>query len=164
MADVARSAPQKAPGDTTEQGPARKVGHFLWQLVQMVVALIAGMVVYMVLVGPLLGPTFMVAHPLLNYLGMFAFMTAPLVVLMRYHGYDWRLTTEMAGVVFGIPTVLVGLSVFVPVLSGEVLGQTAHIAMLVDLVAWMLYHRADVEQHLGHRRIQPSTGQMGATT
>jgi len=110
----------------------------------MVLAMMAGMAVYKVLFGVLLAPAALVVYPLLKYPLMFAFMTPPMVALMRYHGYNWRRTTEMVGAMIGPPAVLVvlvlcGLSAFLPLLSGGTLGPLTHIAMLVGMVAWMLY-------------------------
>lgn len=122
MTTVTKRASPKMSGDTRKQGPAAKVGHFLWHLLQMVLAMMAGMAVYKVLFGVLLAPAVMVAYPLLKYPVMFAFMTPSMAAVMRYHGYNWRRTTEMVWAMIGPPAVLVvpvlcGLSAFLPLFS-----------------------------------------------
>ena len=154
MTTTTKRAPPRESRDAATQGAATKVGHFLWHLLQMVLAMMAGMAVYKVLFGVLLAPPLLVSYPLLKYPVMFAFMTPPMVALMRYHGYSWGRTTEMVWAMLGPPAVLVvlvlcGLSAFLPLLSLGTLGPLTHIAMLVGMVVWMLYRRAEIE-HLGH--------------
>ncbi|HKH36268.1 MAG TPA: hypothetical protein VKA82_03675 [Rubrobacter sp.] len=165
MTATTKGAPTEASIGTEHQGAARKVGYFLWHLLQMVLAMMAGMAVYKVTFGVLLAPAVLVAYPLLKYPVMFAFMTPPMVALMRYHGYNWRRTTEMVGAMIGPPAVLVvlvlcGLSAFLPLLSVGTLRPLTHIAMLVGMVAWMIYRRGDVE-HLGHHRSDHRAGYQG---
>ena len=147
----------------------KKVGYFLWHLLQMVVAMMAGMAIYGVLSGVLPASggyaSLLAAYPLLEYPVMFAFMTPPMVALMRYHGYNWRHTTEMVGAMLGPPAVLIalvlcGASDYLPWLSVGTLGLSTHVAMLAGMVVWMIYRRAEIE-HLGrhdrhHRSDHPA--------
>jgi hypothetical protein len=66
MTATTKGAPTEAPIGTKHQGAARKVGYFLWHLLQMVLAMMAGMAVYKVTFGVLLAPAVLVAYPLLN--------------------------------------------------------------------------------------------------
>ena len=66
MTATTKGASTEASIGTGHQGAARKVGHFLWYLLQMVLAMMAGMAVYKVLFGVLLAPAVLVAYPLLN--------------------------------------------------------------------------------------------------
>ena len=165
MTTTTKRAPPEAPIGTEHRGAARNVGHFLWHLLQMVLAMMAGMAVYGVLFYGLLAPEWLEAYPLLQYPLMFAFMTPPMAAVMRYHDYNWQHTTEMVGAMIGPPAVLVvlvlcGLSAFLPLLSVGSLGPLTHIAMLVGMVAWMLYRRGEVE-HMGHRRSDHRGGYQG---
>jgi hypothetical protein len=144
--------------------PLRKVGYFLWHLLQMVLAMMAGMAVYGVLSGMLPASggyaALLAAYPTLEYPVMFAFMAPPMVALMRYHGYNWRRTTEMVGAMLGPPAVIIalvlgGASDYLPWLSVGTLGLSTHIAMLVGMVVWMIYRGAEIEhlsRHYRHRR------------
>jgi len=154
-------------------GLLRKVGYFLWHLLQMILAMMVGMGVYGLLSGmvPASGSyaAWLVTHPLLEYPVMFAFMTPPMVVLMRYHGYNWRRTTEMVVAMLGPPAVLIalvlgGASDYLPWLSVETLGLSTHMAMLAGMVLWMIYRGAEIE-HLGrHDRYHRSNHAMGHQT
>ena len=142
----------------------RKVGYFLWHLLQMLLAMMAGMASYGLLSGMLPAASdyaaLLAAYPTLEYPVMFAFMTPPMVALMRLHGYNWRRTTEMVGAMLGPPAVLIalvlgGASDYLPWLSVSTLGLSTHVAMLVGMVVWMLYRGAEIEhlgQHKSHRR------------
>lgn len=79
---------------------ASKVGRFLWHLIQMILVMEAGMMVYHKLVMPFLAPlgfhTFMMAHPLGCYWLMVASMTLPMIAFMRsYQKSTWRYSLEM---------------------------------------------------------------------
>ena len=150
----------------------RKVGYFLWHLLQMVLAMMAGMAIYGVLSGMLPAASayaaLLVAYPPLEYPVMFAFMTPPMVALMRYHGYNWRHTTEMVGAMLGPPAVIItlvlcGASDYLPWLSVGTLGLSTHIAMLVGMILWMLYRLTEIQhlvQHNSHRRDDPPAAQQ----
>src|SRR5512136_2005909 len=80
-----------------------KVGSFLWHLVQMVLVMEAGMMVYHKLIMPRLAPfgfhRLMMAQPLFCYWLMVASMTLPMIALMRwYHKSTWCYTLEMTAV------------------------------------------------------------------
>ena len=80
-------------------GIAVKVGRFLWHLVQMVLAMEAGMMVYHLLLWPVLAPTgygaLTSAYPLFGYWMMLVSMVLGMIALMRFHRSNWRYILEM---------------------------------------------------------------------
>jgi hypothetical protein len=88
-----------------------KVRHFLWHLLQMVLAMAVGMAIYVALFRLVLTPEGYKAlqseQPFLWYSEMAVFMTVPMVVLMRHHGYRWRQCAEMSGAMLISPTGLI---------------------------------------------------------
>lgn len=63
---------------------------WICHLAQMVVAMYAGMAVYMLFAPTLIGPGD------LRYAGMVLSMLVPMVALMRFQHHSWRMATEMA--------------------------------------------------------------------
>ena len=90
----------KAAADVKSNAFA-KVKSFLWHLLQMVLAMEAGMVANSALLGTLLAGTGYDAltrkYPVFGYWMMVVAMTLPMVALMRYyHKASWRYCLEMA--------------------------------------------------------------------
>lgn len=127
----------------------------LWQwvrhLAEMVVAMYAGMFVYMALIKRALiavGLAGLVSGDL-GYAWMILFMLAPMVALMRFQGHPWRMSGEMAVgmiapiiVCFGL--VRLGICPLVPFLtwlSATTVYGVAHDAMLLGMIAVMVYRR-----------------------
>jgi hypothetical protein len=129
-----------------------KVGHFLWHLLQMVLAMAVGMAVYVVLFRLSFGreayEAMRVEQPFLWYSEMAVFMTVPMVAFMRHHGYSWRQCGEMNGAMLIPPMGLIalvqlGVTAYLPWLSARTLPALIHIAMLLGMVGSMLYRRAE---------------------
>jgi hypothetical protein len=146
-------------GTSTDRKPASRApqldtlgwGQWLRHLAEMVVAMYAGMLVYMALVRPMLmgiGLAGLVAGDL-SYSWMIAFMVAPMVALMRFQGHSWRMTDEMAvGMVapvivcFGL--VRLGICPLVPFLTWltpKSVYLAAHDAMLLGMIAVLVVRR-----------------------
>jgi hypothetical protein len=127
----------------------------LWQwvrhLAEMVVAMYAGMFVYMALIRRALiavGLAGLVSGDL-SYTWMILFMLVPMVALMRIQGHTWRMSGEMAVgmiapiiVCFGL--VRSGICPLVPFLtwlSATTVYGVAHDAMLLGMIVVMVFRR-----------------------
>lgn len=135
------------PDGRTNSGAAGKaVGHavtvwrFARHLLEMVVAMMAGMAVLGVVIWALGEPPGY-ANLFVEYGLMGAFMSAPMVGWMRYRGHSWRDGAEMTAAML-VPTFAlvapVGLGVEVPGLSAGSLMELSHVAMLGGMVALMV--------------------------
>lgn len=134
-----------------QPGSVAKVGHFLWHLLQMVLAVGVGMAIYVALFRLVLTPegyqAMRIEQPFLWYSEMAVFMTVPMVALMRHHGYGWRQCAEMSGAMLIPPTGLIalvqlGVPAYLPWLSTRTLPESTHIAMFLGMLFSMLYRRA----------------------
>ena len=132
---------------------AASVGRFLWHLLQMVLAMEAGMVVYHLLLGTLLAGSGYAAltkdYPLFSYWMMVASMTLPMIALMRsYHKSTWRscgaMTFAMLAPVAAL-TVLV-LCALIPLQILHALGDPL---MILAMAAYLVYRRGE-HTHGGH--------------
>ena len=127
----------------------------VWQFVRHYLEMVVAMVLGMVLLGPLesallnpLGWAAVRGVPELEALIMASNMTVAMVVWMRHRGHGWGRTAEMvAGM--SVPVVLacalwrVGLGDAVPALSDKALGTTVHVAMYAGMLLAMLYRFGD---------------------
>jgi hypothetical protein len=143
----------KAVEETGAVSP-RKGGHarrylgagwrFTRHLLEMVLAMGAGMAVLGVALAVLGEPPGYDAHTLVEYGVMGAFMAAPMVAWMRYRGHSWseglEMTVAMLAPMFAlvIPVEL-GVARYVPGLSEESLIVLSHVAMIAGMVALMIY-------------------------
>jgi putative intracellular protease/amidase len=133
------------------RGGAASVGRFVWHLLQMVLAMEAGMAIYHLLLHTALAGTAFAAlvgaRPLLDYWLMVASMTIPMIALMRYlHKSTWRACAEMTLVMLVPPAVLTMLtqSDLIAVGTLQALGDPL---MILAMAADMLYRR---DEHAGH--------------
>jgi hypothetical protein len=126
---------------------------FARHLLEMIVAMIAGMAVLVVAIG-VLGEPPGYANPLVEYCLMGASMVAPMVAWMRYRGHSWsdglEMTVAMLAPMFAL-VLPVELSVAVPGLSEGSLMMLSHVAMIGGMVALMVY-RWDRYTHGAHGR------------
>lgn len=126
---------------------------FARHLLEMVVAMMAGMALFGVALWALGEPPGY-ANLFVEYGLMGASMSAPMVAWMRYRGHPWRDGGEMtAAMVLPMlaPVALVQLDVAVPGLSEGSLMMLSHVAMIGGMVALMLY-RFDRYTHGAHDR------------
>lgn len=135
-----------------QRGFGAKVGRFLWHLVQMVLAMAVGMVIYVALFRLVLTPEGYKAmqseQPFLWYAEMAVFMTVPMVALMRHHGYRWRQCAKMSSAMLIPPAGLIalvqlGVRAYLPWLSTRTLPASTHVAMLLGMLLSMIYRRAE---------------------
>jgi hypothetical protein len=124
---------------------------FTRHLLEMVVAMMAGMAVLGVALA-VLGEPPGYANLLLRYGLMGAFMSAPMVGWMRYRGHSWsdglEMTAAMLVPMFAL-VLPVQLGVAVPGLSEGSLMMLSHVAMIGGMVALMIYRR-DRYAHRSH--------------
>ncbi len=114
---------------------------FMRHLLEMVVAMIAGMAVLGVAIG-VLGEPPGYANPFVEYGLMGAFMSAPMVAWMRHRGHSWSDGLEMTVAMLApmIALVLpVELGVAVPGLTEQSLLVLSHVAMIAGMVVLMIY-------------------------
>jgi len=139
--------------EETGMVPPRKAGQarrylgtglrFTRHLLEMVVAMIAGMAVLGVALG-VLGEPPGYANPLVKYGSMGAFMSAPVVAWMRHRGHSWSDGLEMTVAMLVpmlAPVFLVewGVARYVPALSEQSLPIFSHVAMIAGMVVLTSY-------------------------
>ena len=146
--DTIRPHIQQRSGRQTHPGPASAatrtdLRQWTCHLAQMVVAMYAGMAVYMLFAPALMGPGD------LRYAGMVLSMLVPMVALMRFQHHSWRMTKEMAigmaaPMVMCVALVRLGLCPLFPVLTWLTAANVyavAHHAMLLGMIAVMIWRR-----------------------
>ena len=128
---------------------------FARHLLEMVLAMMAGMAVLGVAIG-VLGEPPGYANPLVEYGLMGASMAAPMVGWMRYRGHSWsdglEMTVAMLAPMFALVLpVELGVARYVPGLSEGSLMVLSHVAMIAGMVVLMIY-RFDHYAHGAHGR------------
>ena len=121
------------------------MGHLIRHYFEMVLAMAAGMMVYAMLFR---GQLF--ARDLGYELLMAAFMTVPMVALMRFRGHTWRQTAEMTGAMLAPWALVLAVANYLPGASNQAVKWSSHGAMLLGMLALMLYRRADYAHASGH--------------
>lgn len=143
-----------------------KVAAFLWHLIQMIIAMEAGMAVYHLLLGTLLAQTgyaaLIKADPLFGYWMMVVSMTLPMIGLMRFQRSSWRHCIEMT-VAMVAPSAVLTLLVLVGSISFGLLSGAGDPAMYLAMTAYMLYRRDEHGAH-GHGSPQHACSYTGETT
>ena len=132
-------------------------GHLAFHYLEMVLAMAVGMMAFGALFWSPADPTGLGAtlrnHPYISELLMVAAMAAPMVAFMRYRRHSWRLTAEMTlGMALPAAAVVaLAATSLTPVLTGKGLSLASHAAMLLGMLAAMLYRRRDYGgSHLHH--------------
>ncbi len=133
---------------------------FIRHYVEMLVAMIAGMIV---LGGPatvaldaagMSSSELRTDYPSLMLLGMAVVMTVPMVAWMRYRGHSWRPSMEMAASMF-VPTFAVIALLWASVLEDfGMLMTVEHVAMLPSMLVAMVLRRDEYSgghEHHGRR-------------
>ena len=149
---TAHKEPVYFPQMVRIDGSAAKVGQFLWHLVQMILVMEAGMMVYHLLIVPVLNPTgygaLTRAYPLFGYWMMLVSMVLGMIAMMLFHRSNWRYILEMTIAMLAplAPlTVLVLLNVF-PIHTLYGVGDPV---MILAMTAFMLF-RPHEHTHGGH--------------
>ncbi len=136
---------------------AVKMGRFLWHLVQMVLAMEAGMMVYHLLLWPLLAPTgygaLTHAYPLIGYWMMLVSMVLGMLALMRFHKSNWRYILEMT-IAMLAPLAALTVLVLCYVLPIHTLFKVGDPLMILAMTAFMLFrpheHAHGEHEHACH--------------
>jgi hypothetical protein len=129
----------------THRRTRRVTWHFVRHYLEMVVAMVAGMVIVGAGVRGILalgGLEFPAQYPEVTALGMAFDMSVGMVVWMRYRGHGWASTLEMVGAMFAPAIALLPL-LWLDVISGDVLVLLEHVAMLPLMWAVMLRRRTE---------------------
>lgn len=122
---------------------------FTRHLMEMVVAMIAGMVVLGVALWVLGDPSGEV-NLLVEYALMGAFMSAPMVAWMRYRGHAWSDGLEMtAAMLFPMFALVLTVELGVVELTSHSLMMLSHVAMIGGMGVLMIY-RWDRYTHKAH--------------
>ncbi len=123
------------------------VGRSLWHCVQMILAMVAGMMIYHHLVLPVLAPTSYGTlardYPLFGYWMMVFSMTLPMIAFMRaYHHTTWEDCLEMTLAMFAPLAVLTMLAFgsLIPISTLYALGDPL---MFLAMALYMLYRAHD---------------------
>lgn len=127
-----------------------QAGYFLRHFVQMVLAMAAGMAIFIGVFRALLTPGGYLAlqtrTPLLWFAGMGFFMAVPMIGWMRYYQrHSRRECAEMTVAMLLPPASIAALVqagvVAYPWLAASTLSASTHMAMLLGMIAAMLYRR-----------------------
>jgi hypothetical protein len=150
-----RRAMSKAVVETAKAGQVRRYLGAGWRfarhLLEMVVAMMAGMAVLGVALA-VLGEPPGYANLLVRYGLMGAFMAAPMVAWMRHRGHSWSDGLEMTAAMLAPMFALVlPVELGVVGLTGHALMMLSHVAMIGGMVALMVY-RWDRYAHGAHDR------------
>lgn len=129
---------------------------FMRHLLEMVVAMFAGMALLGVALGVLGKPPGYDAHLLVRYCLMGAFMAAPMVAWTRHRGHSWtdglEMTLAMLLPMFALVVpVALGVARYVPGISAASLPIFSHAAMIAGMVVLMIY-RVERYTHGTHGR------------
>lgn len=121
-----------------------------------------GMAVYGILFRSALDPTgyrtVLQAHPYISECLMLIAMSIPMAAFMQYRNHGWRRTTEMVvGMVLpAVAVICLVAFAAVPAFTDSTLSLWSHAAMLLGMLAAMLYRRGEYAGlHLHH---VPKTG------
>lgn len=152
--------------DHRQPSTRTKVVSFLSHLIQMIVAMEAGMAVYHLLLGTLLAQTgyaaLTKAYPLFGYWMMVVSMTLPMIGLMRFQRSSWRHCLEMTAAMVA-PSAALTLLVLVGSISFGLLSGAGDPAMYLAMAAYMLYRRDEHGAH-GHGSHQHARSLKAETT
>ncbi|WP_260478647.1 hypothetical protein [Kibdelosporangium aridum] len=126
-------------------------GRFARHYVEMVVAMVAGMLLF----APLWTWWSAMARPDVEAIVMATNMTLGMGIWMRVRGHGWRPIAEMGAAMY-VPFLLLLGPYWLGVLSAEGLMIGGHVLMLPAMLIAMLLRRTEYTVHHQHQR-QPST-------
>jgi hypothetical protein len=128
----------------------RGAAHFLRHLVEMVLAMIAGMM----LLGPVwdtataaLGAAGVIARPDVAALVMATNMTVGMSVWMRHRRHGWAAVAEMGAAMY-VPILALLVPFWTGAVSGELLMLGGHVLMLPAMVVAMAVRRDEYTRHV----------------
>lgn len=129
--------------------PATGTGAFVRHYVEMVLAMAVGMPIFGVLFVSPLDPfgyrATLQANPYVREFVMLVAMSIPMVGFMAYRRHTWPRTIEMVAGMALPALAVIGLtaSSLVPILTVGTLTVFSHLAMLLGMLAAMLYRRSE---------------------
>jgi hypothetical protein len=130
---------------TAQQVRPRRRWRFLRYYLEMVAAVVVGMVVLGAAVRgvlALVGLRYPARHPELVALEMAVTMTVGIVAWMRHRGHGWAATLEMTGAMFA-PAVALTPLLWLGVIAGDALLLLEHLAMFLLIFLVMLRRRSE---------------------
>jgi hypothetical protein len=125
--------------------------HFVRHLVEMTVAMMAGMMIGGGLLAAALGtsvPDVRRAHAVVWVLVMALDMTVPMVAVMLYRGHSWRSAAEMAAAMIVPALPIVALQLVHA--AGESAGGMYMLISTVAMVGLIVYRRAEYRGAAAH--------------
>ena len=131
------AAPSARAGRTAERSTARKLAGFIGHYLEMVLAMVAGMVV----LAPL-WPADLVAWANLELPVMAVDMTVAMALWMRVRGHSWPRTAEMSAAMV-VPFLALLVPNWLGLLSDSAAMVGGHVVMLPAMLAAMLWRRAE---------------------
>lgn len=135
--------------ESPPEQPATATRAFLRHYAEMVLAMAVGMPIFGVLFVSPLDPlgyrATLQAHPYMRELLMLVAMTIPMVGFMAYRRHPWPRTIEMVAGMALPALAVIGLtaSSLIPIFTVGTLIIFSHLAMLLGMLAAMLYRRAE---------------------
>lgn len=131
-----------SPHNVQIPGVVARAGYFLWHLLQMVLAMAAGMMIYHLLLGTVLAGTGYAAltkeYQLFGYWMMVVSMTLGMIALMRYHRSTWRYCLEMT-IAMLAPLAALTVLVLCYLFPIHTLYGVGDPVMILAMAAYMLY-------------------------
>jgi hypothetical protein len=121
----------------THRSTARKLVRFAGHYLEMVLAMVVGMVA----LAPL-WPAEWVARPDVNAMTMAIDMTIAMALWMRIRRHSWPRTAEMSATMF-LPFVVLLVPYWLGAISATTVMVAAHVIMFPLMLAVMLWRRAD---------------------
>jgi hypothetical protein len=153
-----KNAATLAPLTTSTQSHGASGHIFFRHLLEMIGAMIAGMVVLgavVSLIFALLGHSNLFHYVTLRALLMATYMTVGMSVYMCYRGHSWPRVWEMAGAMYA-PFLLLMVPFWLGLVSGAVFLVGGHILMLPCMVGAMLYRRTEYSEDHRHHSSSPA--------
>ena len=132
-------------GDVADSGTRHRRWHFVRHYLEMVAAMVVGMVVVGGALRGLLalaGLALPTQYPELAALEMAFTMSVGMVAWMRYRRHGWASTLEMAGAMF-VPAIALFPLLWADVIPGDALVMAEHVAMLPLMLLIMLRRRSE---------------------
>lgn len=154
QSSVARRAESQHSHHRLQSNRAAKIKFFLWHLFQMIVAMQIGMTLYhgafVNQLAPLSYKFATIAYPLFDYWMMMISMILPMICLMRYHRYDWRIC---AGMIISMlaPVALLTMLMWMGLISMMMLRIAGNITMNLGMVIYMLFAEKSARAHAATR-------------
>lgn len=135
------------------RGALRKVGSYLWHLLQMVIAMEVGMFAYHLLASTVLARTDYAAltdaYPYVGYSAMVASMVVGMVAFMLWQRSTWRYCVEMSLVMVAPLVVLAALVVWA-LMPIRILYSLGDPLMIVAMAVYMLLRPHQHAHGRGH--------------